>query len=270
MRPSVGRARGLDAARRHSGRLYLFPGAPLPPLWPRSRDTPLTSPPWLLQLALDVRDNYLLTASNGFDGSGCEGRLWDLRKQEQVTELRGHAQAATACAFATSQGPVGKLLCVAAPGGGGPNLMPHAPLCSAVTGSKDGMVKVWTVPASMGDCAYTFHEPEGRAITSLAAAPAGSGCSVLVTTFDGGLLALVLEDSGVLRCVCRTPLEEDVSPPAVASTGASGADSTPGGASTPAVSAGEKGGSGKSGPQSGPAQGPNKAARDLPEFSSIS
>lgn len=132
------------------------------------------------------------------------------------------------------------------------------------------MVKVWTIPASAGDCAFTFHEPEGRAITSLAAAPAGSGCSVLATTFDGGLLALVLEDSGVLRCVSRTPLEEeDVSPPVAAGAGATGAELTPGGDSTPAVPAHDVGKAGKSGPQSrGPGSG--KRARDMPEFSSIS
>ena len=43
-------------------------------------------------LCVATSGHLCLTGSNGFDGAGCELRLWDVRKQAQIAQLDGHAQ----------------------------------------------------------------------------------------------------------------------------------------------------------------------------------
>lgn len=50
-----------------------------------------------LSLDSDESDNYILTSSKGFDGIGCEVKLWDLRKMSVVYNLTGHSQDTTSC-----------------------------------------------------------------------------------------------------------------------------------------------------------------------------
>ncbi|CAM9344758.1 unnamed protein product, partial [Chrysoparadoxa australica] len=66
---------------------------------------------------------HLLTSSKGFNGVGCEGRLWDRRTGALVVEYKGHEQDATGCCFLPS---------------GFANQKP-----SVVSVSKDSTVKVW-------------------------------------------------------------------------------------------------------------------------------
>jgi WD40 repeat protein len=44
----------------------------------------------------DVSGNYILTGHRGFSGNGCDVKLWDLRKREQVLTLKEHQQSVEA------------------------------------------------------------------------------------------------------------------------------------------------------------------------------
>ena len=52
-------------------------------------------------LCIDVIDDYYVcTGSKGFDGTGCEVRVWDMRTTKQcVSELNGHRQSVVGCRF---------------------------------------------------------------------------------------------------------------------------------------------------------------------------
>lgn len=76
-------------------------------------------------LALDISPDgyYILTSSKGFDGVGCEGRIWDRRMNKLLGEYVGHTQDATACSFL-------------------PNITDSAVPVPA-TASKDGTIRIW-------------------------------------------------------------------------------------------------------------------------------
>eukprot|EP00966_Prymnesium_polylepis_P096356 2232905-Prymnesium_polylepis.1 len=73
------------------------PAALGPPAFPRR--SALSKPAATMEgyvyfpLACAAAGDALLTGSNGFDGEGCELRLWDRRMLRQVLEMRGHRQA---------------------------------------------------------------------------------------------------------------------------------------------------------------------------------
>ena len=98
-------------------------------------------------LACDCAGPYCLTGSNGFDGSGCELRLWDRRKLAQVAVLDGHEQAVVGVVFLHSAGGEG--------------------VCAA-SASKDGAVRVWDL--LRGACIAETNLREGA--SALAAADA--------------------------------------------------------------------------------------------------
>lgn len=50
-----------------------------------------------LSLDIDSTDKYILTASKGFDGVGCELKLWDLRQMKVIYTMTGHTQDTTCC-----------------------------------------------------------------------------------------------------------------------------------------------------------------------------
>ncbi|RLN92840.1 hypothetical protein BBJ28_00014233 [Nothophytophthora sp. Chile5] len=80
----------------------------------------------------DGDSTYLLTSSKGFNGVGCEARVWDRRTGKQLLEFQGHQQDATACCFLPNLA-----------GGIEEEALPVLP----VTASKDGAVKVWDAAA---------------------------------------------------------------------------------------------------------------------------
>ncbi len=43
-------------------------------------------------LCVSTSGHLCLTGSNGFDGAGCELRLWDVRMRAQIAQFEGHAQ----------------------------------------------------------------------------------------------------------------------------------------------------------------------------------
>lgn len=68
-----------------------------------------TSPPTPENLAqvvvIAASDGTVGYGSNGFDGEGCELRLWDKRKLQQIFEMKGHSQV-TATSEACLTNPV--------------------------------------------------------------------------------------------------------------------------------------------------------------------
>ncbi|KAI9984227.1 hypothetical protein PInf_005538 [Phytophthora infestans] len=103
--------------------------------------------------AYGENDNtYLLTSSKGFNGVGCEARVWDRRTGKQVIEFQGHQQDATACCFLPSAADKSEKT--------GP--LPMIP----VTASKDGTVKVWDA-ATLSPLAEAHADGAKRMFTSL-------------------------------------------------------------------------------------------------------
>jgi WD40 repeat protein len=79
-----------------------------------------------LSLSLHSGDNYMVTGCKGFDGVGCEVKLWDLRKTSQpILEMHGHRHDVTSCTFS--------------------RLQSHR----VVSASKDGSICVWDCSKNM-------------------------------------------------------------------------------------------------------------------------
>ena len=148
---------------------------------------------------------YVLTGSNGFAGSGCEVWVWDRRAtRTPLSVMRGHSEAVLACAFSdggqTSAGTrAGALPAMGGTAGG----------LVAVTGSKDGSVRVWDV-----DAAATLHVLDNgnrgpaQSLTRLSPRhPASEGSRFALGSFDGSVhvceLGRVASDGDIphLRCV---------------------------------------------------------------------
>jgi len=72
--------------------------------------------------AVDASGNYILTGHNGFNGEGCEIRLFDQRTSKNVVTLEGHTEAVNSVSFLRSSGDI------------------------FVSCSKDQTVKLWSVP----------------------------------------------------------------------------------------------------------------------------
>jgi WD40 repeat protein len=85
-------------------------------------------------LCMDIHSSghYMATGCKGFDSTGCEVKLWDLRNTSKfVSEYVGHGQDVTACKFSEMHS----------------NLL--------VSGSKDGSVIAWDTTLDSGSVAPT-------------------------------------------------------------------------------------------------------------------
>ncbi|CAG9321793.1 unnamed protein product [Blepharisma stoltei] len=47
----------------------------------------------------DVKGDYIVTGHRGFDSQGCEAKIWDRRKNEELKTLKGHEQAVESVKF---------------------------------------------------------------------------------------------------------------------------------------------------------------------------
>ena len=102
-------------------------------------------------LCMDViEEHYVCTGSKGFDGVGCEVRLWDMRKNQCVKEMSGHRQSVVGCQFYGSKDAI-------------------------VTVSKDQMLKIWS-PESHTSIADVLGQTSSQ-FTCVAAARVGMGGS---------------------------------------------------------------------------------------------
>jgi WD40 repeat protein len=99
-----------------------------------------------LSISMHSNDYYMVTGCKGFDGVGCEVKLWDLRKTAApAMEMHGHQHDVTGCTFSKS--------------------IEHR----IVSASKDGSICVWdTSTGSDGTSAATKHskDPQGYQVTT--------------------------------------------------------------------------------------------------------
>ncbi len=65
---------------------------------------------------------YVVSGHNGFEGVGCELKIWDVRMGKLLTQLQAHHQAVTATQLIESNGSL-----------------------SGVSSSKDGTIKLWDI-----------------------------------------------------------------------------------------------------------------------------
>jgi len=124
--------------------------------------------PLCMDVSVDGR--YILTGSKGFNGVGCEGRLWDRRMGKVLQDFVGHTQDTVGCAFLpqSHEGPTGRVATV----------------------SKDQTLKIWDV--ATGELLESRTSEAGM-FTSLAAAAPSKGTAVegdvayCTATFWGGV-----------------------------------------------------------------------------------
>ncbi|KAF1333280.1 Wd repeat-containing protein 31-like, partial [Globisporangium splendens] len=129
-------------------------------------------------LCVDVSPdgNYFLTSSKGFNGVGCEVRVWDRRAGKQLHEFNGHQQDTTSCCFLPSAAGSSSNDSVTSP----VDSVGASAIPIPVTASKCGSVKVWDVATSSVLCEAL--EPSGKMFTSICAV---NSSTVLASTFAG-------------------------------------------------------------------------------------
>lgn len=143
-------------------------------------------------LCVDSDGPYVATGSNGFDGVGCEVRVWDRRTMTQLHELRGHEQGVTGVAFLRGSG------------GGGDTLQQRL----VGSGCKDGTVRVWD--ANTGTCTAQSDIGNGASVTGLAAARADEtqqGVRLYASCSEGHVHALAIEGQGLHVVATGAPAE---------------------------------------------------------------
>ncbi|EQC35395.1 hypothetical protein SDRG_07105 [Saprolegnia diclina VS20] len=118
-------------------------------------------------LSIDASDdgNYLLTSSKGFNGVGCEGRVWDRRTGKLVTEMHGHLQDASACAYMRHKNAY------------------------AVTASKDSSLRIWN--SASGELITSSFDHSSGMFTSVAcrSVETSDEVTVFTTSFAGHVSA---------------------------------------------------------------------------------
>eukprot|EP01035_Chromulina_nebulosa_P050727 gene50727-68999_t len=120
---------------------------------------------------------FLATGSKGFDGIGCEVKIWDMRNAAAtMAELRGHSQDVTCCSFVRSADQKQLVLST----------------------SKDGCVIAWDWNALSGATSSTTTSGRsvyslGRALSSLAVTSTGTFPTLSVGCSDGSLHVLALD-----------------------------------------------------------------------------
>ena len=130
-----------------------------------------------IQTCCDVSSdgNTIVTGSNGFNASGCEITLWDVRGKEMLCELRGHEQGVN---------------CV--------NFLPGTNNNIVVSGSKDSLIKLWDV--SRKQCILEKRLPGMGAVTDLVTFP--DGRSVMCSSSNGCVLLTVGDNNSIAEVVC--------------------------------------------------------------------
>ncbi|CAM9841354.1 unnamed protein product [Ectocarpus fasciculatus] len=167
-------------------------------------------------LCLDVSSDghQVLTSCKGFNGAGCETKLWDLRSPEiPVREYTGHTQDTTACVFVAAKegGDDGS---GAGEGDYGLSPSPSPPLSAPssrgmiATASKDGTVKIYDL--ADGGVLVDYVEPDCGGYTGLAIQRDSrtGGAVFYASTITGGLYALRLEEKVTTTGPSETGLEE--------------------------------------------------------------
>ena len=122
---------------------------------------------------VDSSGSCIVTGSNGFNGSGCEVSLWDVRTKQLLGDLRGNEQGVNCVKFLSGSNDV------------------------VISGSKDSLIKLWDI--NKRECILEKRLPGMGSVTDLISYPDGS---VLCSTTNGCVL-LTLDDRNVItETVC--------------------------------------------------------------------
>lgn len=117
-----------------------------------------------VSVSLHSSKNYLVTGSKGFNSTGCELKLMDLRMSGKVvTEFKGHSQDVTGCKFYEN--------CI-------------------VSCSKDGSVYIWEMNDDAPQQVTTTYKNkvlEDKLFTGVSLVDAGSKLKFTVSSFDGSI-----------------------------------------------------------------------------------
>ena len=94
---------------------------------------------------------YIATGSKGFDGVGCEVRVWDRRQGQLLCEMQGHRQSTVGCAFL------------------------HGGHTQVASVSKDQSIRLWAIDEGEGAGREVFNDVgcTGGTFTCLSAAAVG-------------------------------------------------------------------------------------------------
>ena len=123
---------------------------------------------------VDSAGNCIVTGSNGFNGSGCEVSLWDVRSKKLLGDLRGNEQGVNCVKFlSNSSGNI------------------------VISGSKDSLVKLWDI--SKRECILEKRLPGMGCITDLISYPDGS---VMCSTMNGCVLLTLDDRNMITETVC--------------------------------------------------------------------
>ncbi|CAM9244805.1 unnamed protein product, partial [Pylaiella littoralis] len=167
--------------------------------------------PICLDISADCHE--VLTGCKGFNGEGCETKLWDLRHTASpLREYTGHTQDTTACVFLDSKDKEGVTGGARGGGGGGSrdekgtenvgdvchgssssfSCASHTRRIATV--SKDGSIKIYD--RDSGGLIVDHAEPECGGYTGLAYQyDSSTGCPLLLaSTITGGLYVFRLEE----------------------------------------------------------------------------
>ena len=118
---------------------------------------------------VDSGGNCIVTGSNGFNGSGCEVSMWDIRTKQLLGDLRGNEQGVNCVKFLPSSN--GNIV---------------------VSGSKDSLIKLWDI--TKRECILEKRLPGMGSITDLVSF---SDRSVMCSTTNGCVL-LTLDDRNII------------------------------------------------------------------------
>ena len=106
--------------------------------------------------AVSADGQLFVSCSNGFDGQGCELKVWDRRQSKLLFDLSGHTQSVTCCGFV--------------PGSPSAGHAGSSPL--VVSGSQDATLRSWSIEGAEGSQVSCCRLETAHRLTSLAVAPA--------------------------------------------------------------------------------------------------
>ncbi|XP_028395036.1 WD repeat-containing protein 31-like [Dendronephthya gigantea] len=151
----------------------------------RSLEVSFTFPPkQYFATCCDVSPDgrFVLTSSNGFNGSGCEVNLWDVRGRKQIYTYLGHEQTVSSCCFL-------------------PRLTDITSWPMIMSASHDSNVKIWNQENQK--CVATECFFGSGPLTGIAVWEDGKFC---VSSFNSGIyqLSLSSDGEGGIIIACQT------------------------------------------------------------------
>eukprot|EP01035_Chromulina_nebulosa_P019509 gene19509-25405_t len=132
--------------------------------------------------SFDSSGNYLATGCKGFNNTGCEVKVFDLRKSNQIVKnfIGSHDQDVTGCRFISDN--------------------------NVISVSKDGLIMLWDIMNDSNDNITSTNT--GKILTSIIVTNA-SGKEFVVGSFDGSLSYYRLENNNFSILSSTSPYNFD-------------------------------------------------------------